>query len=39
MQVSSIRQSFPRQNFEITNSPKFFPARILHYTVYNIKAI
>jgi len=31
--VSSIRQSFPRQNFEITNSPKFFPARILRYTV------
>jgi len=31
--VSSIRQIFPRQNFEITNSPKFFPARILRYTV------
>jgi len=31
--VSSIGQSFPRHNFEITNSPKFFLTRILHYTV------
>jgi len=34
-QVSSIYQSFPHQNFEITNSPKFFPTRILHYMVYS----
>jgi len=32
--MSSICQSFPFQNFEITNSPKFYPARILRYTVF-----
>jgi len=30
----SIRQSFPRQNFEITNSQKFYPTRIFRYIVY-----
>ena len=30
---SSIRQCFPRQKLKIANSPKFFPARILRYTV------
>jgi len=30
--VLSIHQSLPRQNFEITNLPKFFLARILGYT-------
>jgi len=35
IQVSSICQSFPYQNFEITNSPKFFPATILHYIIIN----
>jgi len=34
----SIRQSFPRQNFEITNSPKFYPTRILYYMVRMIFA-
>jgi len=29
--LSSIRQSFPHQNIEITNLPKFFPTRILSY--------
>jgi len=29
----SICQSFPCQNFEITNSHKFYPTRILCYTV------
>ena len=27
-------QSFPRQILKVTNSPKFFPATILCYTVY-----
>jgi len=30
IQVLSIRQSFPCQNFEIIDLPKFFPSTILH---------
>ena len=30
----AIRQSFPRQLLEVTNSPKFSPATVLRYTVY-----
>ena len=30
---TSINQSFPHQKLKIANSPKFFPARILRYTV------
>ena len=37
---SHIHQIFPRQHFVVTNLPKFYPARILRYTViprvYNI---
>jgi len=33
IQVSNISQSFPCQNFEITNLPKFSPSTILHYTI------
>ena len=31
--VEQICQSFPRQNFVITNLSKFRPTRILHYGV------
>ena len=28
-----IRQCFPRQNPKLTDSPKFYLAKVLHYTV------
>ena len=30
-----IRQRFPRQKSETIDSPKFYPARILRYTVFH----
>ena len=38
LQVFNIHQSFPHQNPSYLNSPKFYPARILRYTVYVFKS-